>query len=91
MSSSVPHAKFMYLTREIVTCNVYLITCIVQARLKRSTKMKMLSKTVPVAVAPPMPATMKDEYKVQEIIIRTTSMVVLGGGNAVEIDRTLMA
>ena len=61
VSRSIPPAKCENLTREIVTSSVFLTTCMVHVRLRRSTKMKTASKLVAVAVAPPMPASRKHE------------------------------
>lgn len=60
-STSIPHTKYMYFTRVIEAIIVFLITCIVQARLSRIIEMNKTSNLVPKALAPPIPITDKQE------------------------------
>jgi hypothetical protein len=54
--------------------------------------MNKVSVTVPTAVAPPIPDTKKQEYTVPVMIERlSTTVVVLAGGEAAAIDKTLVA
>jgi hypothetical protein len=56
-----PQAKCMYFTRDIVTSTMFLMICIVQARLSTIIEMNKGSRPVLEAVAPPMPDTEKQE------------------------------
>ena len=90
-SISAPDAKCRYLIRAIVTCNVFFITCVLHARLARIIKMNEVFITVPTAVAPPIPDTKKQVYKLLRMIERLINVVVLAGGEAVVTNKTLVA
>lgn len=90
-SRSAPDAKCRYLIRATVTCNVFFITCMLHDMLARITRMKEVSITVPTAVAPPIPDTKKQEYKVLKMIERLIKVVFLAGGEAEVTDKTLVA
>uniref|UniRef100_A0A2P2Q9F0 Uncharacterized protein n=1 Tax=Rhizophora mucronata TaxID=61149 RepID=A0A2P2Q9F0_RHIMU len=81
----------MYLTRAIVTCSEFLITCMLHARLTRITNMNKMSIPDPVAVAPPIPDTKKLEYITPVVVAREISPVVLAGREARETDKTRVA
>ena len=90
-SISAPDAKCRYFMRPTVTCNVFFITCMLHDMLARITKMKEVSITVPTAVAPPIPDTKKQEYKVLKMIVRLINVVFLEGEEAAVTDNTLVA
>lgn len=53
--------------------------------------MNKMSKVVPIAVAPPIPETKKEEYTALRMIERVTKIAVLAGGKAAETDKILPA